>query len=386
MDSTLKAIAIIPARGGSKGIPRKNVCTFNGRPLIQWSIMAALSAERVDAVVVSTDDAEIAAVSREAGADVVMRPADISTDIASSEDALIHALSMFEEQPELVVFLQCTSPLTQGEDIDRCILKLSESNADSAFTATESHRFLWKNADAAEGINHDGAKRKRRQDIQREYAENGAVYVMRTEGFLRARHRFFGKIVISEMPTRRSWEIDASDDISVAESLFKLVKQRPSLPDAIQAVVFDFDGVMTDNSVYVSENGQESVRCNRGDGWGVARMLDAGIRMAVMSTEENEVVRVRCKKLRLECFHKLGDSKFERFSAWCKEHGLNMERTIYVGNDENDVECLRGAGVGVVPADAHGSAKKVADWVLSRNGGQGAVRELCDMILDGLEE
>lgn len=382
----MKTVAIIPARGGSKGIPRKNVYPFNGKPLICWSIEAAKTASLIDQVIVSTDDAEIAEVSRTAGAAVIMRPDNISTDIASSEDALIHALGTLETQPDLTVFLQCTSPLTLPEDIDNCIRKLSESNADSAFTATESHRFLWKNSNSAEGINHCGAERKRRQDLETEYAENGAVYVMRTSGFLKSHHRFFGKTVISEMPSTRTWEIDSLEDISVAESLSALQQQFTALPETIEAVVFDFDGVMTDNAVYISENGKESVRCDRGDGWGIARLRDSGIRMAVMSTEENPVVQARCNKLKLECFHQLGNNKLERFNTWCDEHQLNIANTIYIGNDANDIDCLLAAGVGIVPADAHKSAKRAADLVLTTNGGNGAVRELCDMVLKRIKK
>ncbi len=382
----MKAVAIIPARGGSKGIPRKNISPFNGKPLICWNIEAALQAELVDQVVVSTDDAEIAEVSRNAGATVIMRPDDISSDIASSEDALLHALSHINTQPELTVFLQCTSPLTQSADIDNCIRKLLDTGADSAFTATESHRFLWKNTESASGINHDGAERKRRQDLEKEFAENGAIYVMRTAGFRQSQHRFFGKTVISEMPSTRTWEIDSREDIHVAEALSRLWNKTEALPSEIEAVVFDFDGVMTDNTVYVAEDGKESVRCDRGDGWGIARMRDAGIRMAVMSTEMNPVVQTRCTKLEIECFHQLGDSKIERFTAWCEEHDLPGSNVIYVGNDENDVGCLIAAGTGVVPADAHDSAKQVADLTLQTNGGKGAVRELCDMILKQIEE
>ncbi len=382
----MSAVAIIPARGGSKGMPRKNVYPFSGKPLICWCIDAARQAKLVDQVVVSTDDAEISEISRAAGATVIMRPDDISTDIASSEDALIHALGSLDKLPELTVFLQCTSPLTQSEDIDQCIQTLLDAKADSAFTATESHRFLWKNPADATGINHDGKERKRRQDLEPEYAENGAVYVMRTEGFLQARHRFFGKTAISEMPSTRSWEIDTPEDIQVAEALASLGNSATTLPETIEAVVFDFDGVMTDNAVYVSENGKESVRCDRGDGWGINRMHKAGIRMAVMSTEENPVVQARCTKLDLECFQQLGDSKLERFTNWCSEHNLNMSHTVYVGNDENDIECLKAAGAGVVPADAHQAAKQVANMVLSAQGGKGAARELCDMILRKIEE
>ncbi len=380
MNSSPLCVAIIPARGGSKGIQRKNLHPFKGKTLISWCIDAALHAKLVDQVVVSTDDSEIAEESRAAGASVIMRPKEISTDIASSEDALLHALSNMDTQPELTAFLQCTSPLTQSEDIDNCIRKLLDTNADSAFTATESHRFLWKNTEAATGVNHDGKERKRRQELTPEYAENGAVYVMRTDGFLRNRQRFFGRTVISEMPSTRTWEIDSREDIRVAEALCSLARHSEALPAGIDAVVFDFDGVMTDNTVYVSEDGKESVRCSRGDGWGISQVRKAGIKVAVMSTEENPVVQARCAKLKLECFQKLGDNKVDCFTTWCEAHKLDTANVIYVGNDANDIECLIAAGTGVVPADAHASAKQIADLVLRANGGRGAVREICDLI------
>ena len=236
-----QATAIIPARGGSKGVPRKNVWQLNGKPLICWSIEAAQAAELVGPVVVSTDDAEIAEVSRAAGAEVVMRPAAISGDAASSEDALLHALENLDAPPDLTVFLQCTSPLTHSGDIDNCIRTLIEADADSAFTATESHRFIWNNKANATGVNHNGAERKRRQDLEPEYSENGAVYVMRTRGFLQSRHRFFGKTVISEMPATRSWEIDSPEDVRIAQALAALSAGR--IPGNAGVIEVDDDRV-----------------------------------------------------------------------------------------------------------------------------------------------
>ena len=108
--------------------------------------------------------------------------------------------------------------------------------------------------------------------------------------------------------------------------------------------------------------------------------------MAVMSSEENPVVQARCKKLQLECFHQLGDNKIKCLSNWCEEHGLNLSNVIYVGNDENDIECLKAAGTGAIPADAHESTQQIADLILKANGGHGAVRELCDIVLNNIEE
>lgn len=239
-----QATAIIPARGGSKGVPRKNLWRLNGKPLICWSIEAAQAAELVGSVVVSTDDAEIAELSRATGAKVVMRPAAISDDAASSEDALLHALENLDDSPDLTVFLQCTAPLTRSEDIDECIRTLVETDADSAFTATESHRFIWNDKANATGVNHDGAERRRRQERETEYSENGAVYVMRTHGLLQSRHRFFGKIVISEMPATRSWEIDSLEDIRIVEALAALSAGR--IPGNAGVIEVDEDRASTD--------------------------------------------------------------------------------------------------------------------------------------------
>lgn len=217
-------IAIIPARGGSKGVPRKNVRPVAGKPLIAWNIEAARDARTVDEVYVSTDDDEIAAISEQYGAKVVRRPAEISGDTASSESALLHVIDTLAAQgvnPEEIVFMQCTSPLTASEDIDACVGKLELSGADSAFTAKEFFYFIWKVLPdgSCDGINHDKRFRPRRQDREPQYEENGAVYVMRTDGFLKAKHRFFGKTVMSLMPESRCFEIDTEFDLEVAGRL-----------------------------------------------------------------------------------------------------------------------------------------------------------------------
>lgn len=144
----MKVLAIIPARGGSKGIPGKNLRPVGGRPLVEHVIKAAREARRVGRVVVSTDAPDIGAVAMAAGAEVVWRPADISGDLASSEAALLHVLDTLRETesfvPDVVVFLQCTSPLTQPEDIDATIEAMEREAADCALTVAPFHHFLWR--------------------------------------------------------------------------------------------------------------------------------------------------------------------------------------------------------------------------------------------------
>jgi N-acylneuraminate cytidylyltransferase len=206
---------------------------------------------------------------------------------------------------------------------------------------------------------------------------------MRTAGFLQTKHRFFGKTVLSEMPAERCVDIDEPKDLVHAEWLMSLNRQRETagkIPAKIAGIVFDFDGVMTDNRVRVSANGKESVVCSRSDGWGIEKARGMGLKMAIMSSEQNGVVQERAKKLKIECYHQLGHDKGQRFTEWCAANGFNPEEVIYVGNDENDIACLALSGCGVVPADAHESAKRAAKIILKSKGGKGAVRELIDLI------
>jgi N-acylneuraminate cytidylyltransferase len=383
------ATVIIPARGGSKGLPGKNIKTLCGKPLLAWAIEAALQSEMVEQVYVTTDDANIARQALRFGAKVIDRPVELSGDTASSESALLHALDELSSRGDLtplLVFMQCTSPLTLASDIDQAIRTLVDAEADTCLTVTASHAFLWRQNPVvgACGVNHDKAVRLRRQDCEPEFRENGAVYVMRTDGFRAEKHRFFGKTVISEMPAKRSVEIDDALDFDLVAVLMKAQLKElgcPSLFSNILGIVFDFDGVMTDNRVITDQHGNESVACDRSDGMGIALLRKAGYKLAVLSTEVNPVVSVRCKKLGVECWQGLGDGKLAVFLDWCQQQGLPPEKVIYVGNDVNDLECLEACGCGVVPADAYAAAKAVAKIVLENSGGCGAVRELCDRIL-----
>jgi N-acylneuraminate cytidylyltransferase len=206
-----------------------------GKPLIAHTIGAAAQASSVNRVVVSTDDDEIAAISRQWGAEVVSRPAEISTDTSSSEMALLHALEHLHENegysPDILVFLQCTSPLTLPEDIDGTVQALFDHEADSSLAVTPFHYFLWRrdiDGDAI-GVNHDKRVRPLRQERVSQYLETGAVYVMRTKGFKEARHRFFGKTAMYVMPSERCLEIDEPLHFTIAEVLLSERQQGQTL-------------------------------------------------------------------------------------------------------------------------------------------------------------
>lgn len=385
----MKTVAIIPARGGSKGVPRKNILTLNGIPLIAHTIENALKSKSVDRVFVSTDDPEIAQISKKFGAEVVIRPQELSTDTSSSEEALLHVLVSLRQteryEPDLTVFLQCTSPLTDPEDIDATIKNLMDDNADSAFAAAPFHYFLWeKNQQGcADGINHDKNTRVMRQDRNEQFLESGAVYVMKTDGFERCKHRFFGKTTFYVMPMERCLEIDTLVDFKIAEVLMreKLVKRASELlPANIEAIAFDFDGVFTDNRVMVMEDGTEAVFCDRSDGLGLSMLRKCNLPLKVFSTESNPVVKKRCEKLKIPYVHGVTD-KINELKKWLSDIQANPENVIYVGNDINDLPCMAYVGCPVAVGDAYQEVKHTSRLVLTSLGGNRALRELVELVL-----
>jgi CMP-N-acetylneuraminic acid synthetase len=225
MSTSGRVVAVIPARSGSKGIPGKNLREVAGRSLVRRAVDAARSASRVDGIVVSTDGDAIAAEATAAGATVVRRPETLSGDEASSESALLHALSALDDgadgMPEVLVFIQATSPFIDPDDLDRAVERVVDGHADCVFSAAPSHAFLWRVDDdgAAVAVNHDAATRPRRQDREPEYRETGAFYVMRVAGFLEHRHRFHGRIELAVVDPRSAIDVDDPADLELATAL-----------------------------------------------------------------------------------------------------------------------------------------------------------------------
>ncbi|WP_247625214.1 acylneuraminate cytidylyltransferase [Microbacterium galbinum] len=383
-------VAIIPARGGSKGVPRKNLRTVGGVPLVVRAIRAARDAAGIDLVVVSTDDDEIAAVSAAAGARVVRRPAEISGDTASSESAILHAVDEIEaagERVGIIAFVQATSPFLPSAALAGAVAEVQADRADSVFSAHETYGFLWRRGsasqvDQATAINHEAAHRPRRQDREPHYLETGAFYVFRAEAFRTSRHRFFGRIRIAEVPEWTAIEIDDAQQLRIADALAAVHDRAGEAPGRIdvRAVVTDFDGVHTDDTAIIDADGGERVRVSREDGMGVALLRRAGIPMLILSTEQNPVVRARAEKLRVPVLHGI-DDKEQALRAWAADAGIRLDDIAYLGNDVNDLPAMRIVGWPVAVANAHPRVLAAARVVLTRTGGNGAVRELVERVL-----
>ncbi|MET9291260.1 acylneuraminate cytidylyltransferase [Streptomyces sp. NPDC003077] len=433
-------VAVIPARGGSKGVPAKNLATVGGVPLIARAVRACRGARLVTDVVVSTDDAGIAAAARGAGAVVIRRPADIAGDTATSEAAVLHAMDAYESEHgarvDAVLLVQCTSPFLDRADIDGVAAAVVEGGADSALTVAPFHGFVWRDAaddadagvpgprTAAEGdgaqatdgaapagntapapgavatgtapggygVNHDKSFRPRRQDRPQDLLETGAAYAMDAAGFRAARHRFFGRTELVRTDPARVLEIDDPHDLARARALAPLLDTVPghdgsparpaTLPtrEDVDAVVLDFDGTQTDDRVLIDADGRELVAVHRGDGLGVAALRNAGLRLLILSTEQNPVVAARARKLKVPVLHGI-DRKDVALKQWCADEGVDPERVLYVGNDVNDLPCFGLVGWPVAVADAHDVVRGAARAVTTKPGGDGAIRELAGWLL-----
>jgi N-acylneuraminate cytidylyltransferase len=384
-----RVLAVVPARGGSKGVPGKNLVKVGEHPLIARAVRALRSSVLVDEVVVSTDSTEIGTVAEAVGASVLPRPEQLSGDAVSSEAVLLHALDVFAEdhgyEPEVVLMVQCTSPFIATETIDDVVSRILDGGWDCAFTAVRVHEFLWRRdaEDGAVGVNHDAAVRPLRQQRTPEFRETGAVYGMRVSGFRTARHRFFGRIGLVETPAQHAIEIDTPEDLAIARALAATI-EPPSTDVDVDAVVTDFDGVHTDDRALVLQDGTEGVMVSRSDGAGVARLLAAGIPLMILSVEKNPVVAARAAKLGAEVLHGVGD-KAAVLKNWLAEQRLDPARVAFVGNDLRDLEAMALVGWPIAVHDARPEVRRAARLVLTRPGGSGAVREVADLVLHAVE-
>lgn len=388
-----RVVAVIPARGGSQGVPLKNLEPVAGRSLLMRAVTACRQSKLIDEVVVSSDHAGIQEEARRAGARVVIRPPAIAGNTASSESAVLHAVTEIQGDgpaPEVTVLVQCTSPFLDPADLDSAVARVLAGEADCAFSAVESHAFLWKyGPDGLLGINHDPSFRPRRQDRDVEFRETGAFYAMRTDGLRRYGRRFFGTLVAQRVHEDQAMEIDTPDDLHMARLRAAVLEEQERIDGLpvidVDAVVTDFDGVHTDDQVYLSQEGVESVQVSREDGMGVALARQAGISLLILSTEVNPVVAARAAKLQIPVLHGQSD-KGQALKEWMAAEGLDPNRVAYVGNDVNDLGCLRMVGWPIAVANAHPQVQALARLKLTRRGGSGAVRELCELVVAAVDQ
>ena len=216
-------IAIILARGGSKGIKFKNLIKIKKKHLIFWTIKHCINSKKIKSVWVSSDNLKILNYSKKIGANIIKRPKKYALDRSTSEESWIHAIKFLENKKiihENIVGLQPTSPLRNKYDIDEAIIYFKINKFDSLFTAQPIRdHFIWKKKKSKLISNYNYKSRLRRQDIEESYLENGSFYIFNRKKFLKCKNRLFGKIGVYKMNKINSLQIDDEDDIKIINSL-----------------------------------------------------------------------------------------------------------------------------------------------------------------------
>jgi len=393
-------VVIIPARGGSKSIPRKNIKPLGGVPLIAYSIAAGLESKQVNRVIVSTDDEEIASIAKQWGADVpFLRPAELAEDHVTDLPVFEHTVRWLSENdhiPDIVLQLRPTSPFRPPNCLDEAITKLlNDDQADSVRGVTPSGQNpfkMWRIENEVMSpllqSEYNEPYNMPRQKLPSTFWQTGHIEVIRTHTILEKKSLTGDRILSYVIDPQYAVDLDTLNQWQFAEYLMSDQTMDIIRPDThpntllsdIQLVVFDFDGVMTDDRVWVNEMGQESVACSREDGMGIALLKRQGIPMVVLSTEENPVVNARCDKLNLPCFQGIRD-KSESIQNISEQYKIPLSQIAFVGNDLNDIPAMERVAMPVAVANAHPKVKETARLVLLNYGGNGAIREFCEKLI-----
>lgn len=380
----MKKIAIIPLRAGSKGIPGKNKKKLLGRPLFSWTLGEAIFSN-LDDIYIFTDDKDIMEYVNKnytwtEKVKVMERSEKSATDIASTEFGMIELAQRLDYNFDILCLLQATSPLTTREDINKCLDKIEKENYDSALTVVNTMRFIWN--ENGESINYNYNSRPRRQDFKGLLVENGAVYTTTREQFKKSGIRIGGNIAIVKMLEDTLTEIDEKEDWVIIEKLIenRLSKLKKGNP-GIRLLVLDVDGVFTEGKVSTGCEKEISKDFSLIDGMGLEIIRGEGVEVIVMTSESSDIVKTRMNKLKLETYLGVKD-KYSFLEKIRQEKGINRNEIAYIGDDINDLANICSVKWGIVPNNGVLENKLKADLILSSKGGNGAIREAVNFILN----
>ena len=379
----MSVIAFIPARGGSKSIPKKNIKSFCGKPLIFWNLQE-LQKSVVKEIIVATDNEEIKDIVNSfnfSKVKVYNRNSKNSEDISSTESVMLEYISQSNlSDADTFMLVQATSPFTQTSDFNEALSLFKDY--DSVLSCCESKRFSWKDGKA---LNYDIYNRPRRQDFKGTMIENGAFYISSVANIRKTKNRISGAIGVYQMPEYTYTEIDEHEDWIVAESLMKRFVLKNKLHDFSKIKLFlsDVDGVLTDAGMYYTESGDEFKKFSTYDGMGFQLLQKTGVKVGIITSEDRDLNRRRAKKIGLDFdFHGTKD-KLQIVTDLCKKENIFLKEVAYIGDDVNCFELLSNIGFAACPNNAVEKIKLIPNIIqLEKNGGEGVVREFIELILE----
>ncbi|MBY9077598.1 acylneuraminate cytidylyltransferase [Paenibacillus sp. HN-1] len=378
-------VAFIPVRGGSKGIPLKNIKLFCGMPLVYWTIKAAVESNTIDKVYVATESEEIMRVVDSfqfEKVEIFYRSAESATDEASTEMVMLE----FAEQVifKEIFLIQATSPLLKAHNLTEAFEQYKKQKADSLLSVVVQKRFQWKEEGGSfVPVNYNPQERPRRQEWDGYLVENGSFYLTERSKLIESKCRVSGNISAYIMDEDSYFEIDEPSDWIIMESIFK--KQQIINNDIlsnINLLICDVDGVLTDAGMYYSENGDELKKFNTKDGKGIELLKASGVEVMILTSEDRTLVQRRAEKLKVDYLYMgIKDKKVFLDAFFQNNKKFNYPTTAYIGDDVNDLQCLEAVAFSSTPSDAVPEVLAKVNYICTKKGGHGCVREICDILI-----
>jgi len=321
------------------------------------------------------------------GIEVIENPEGINQDFFSIEkivsDVMHSTKTKLLGKIDYMVILNPYMPIRRDLDIENALVMIINEDGDSLASVTAKKRYYFlPNQDSEEWVINPSFQNHLRDDKPHSFSANESLYIFKMEFLAAGRNNISGKYIQFEMEQWQSFEIHSDKDLSILDFISNLRKPTDCSLNFfdIELLVYDFDGVMTDNRALVDQNGKESVFVHRGDGLGISYFSKIGIHQLILSTEKNPVVKKRAEKLNIEYLQGIENKKNTLLKYLAKKK-IQVEKVLYIGNDINDFEVMSMVGIPVAPSDAALEIKSLAKIVTQSPGGKGVIRELMDYFL-----
>lgn len=397
----MKTIAFIPARGGSKTIPFKNIKGLNDKPLIYW-VLDALEKSNVDEIVVATDSKLIRNIcelhsSYKHKMYIYDRSLENARDESTTESVMLEFINQANyNDKDNFILVQCTNPFLLSEHINEA---LDEYNMDKSFieeygsmmSSTYSPRYIWDRRNS-KSLNYDYTNRSRKQDyneLEHKFClENGSFYINTIENIKRDNNRLSQPIHFYNMPWYSMIEIDTEDDWKLAEYIMKSFHIKNSIKEMskIKLFAFDIDGCLTDGKISINDQGFNSYQFSKQDSKGL-ELLDRNIKICAITSEKDVTVfKKRFEKIHIDyfvynCKDKIGFINNILKRELEKGNKIKMNEIAFIGDDIQDLELIKSCGISACPQNAISIIKQNSMIQLSREGGNGAIREfICKLM------
>lgn len=389
-------VAFIPVRGGSKSIPLKNIKKICGKPLVYWTAKAACLCGYIDKVYVATESKSIYNTIEEFKQEecdlfcklsVIGRTAESASDTASTEFAMLEFAQSHEF--DNIALIQATSPLLSADDLNNGFEIFNTDETDSVLSVVRQKRFNWGQDENGfvHPTNYDVYNRPRRQEFDGYYVENGAFYITSRALLMSSKNRISGRIKAVEMDEASFFEIDEPSDWTVIESLMTskgMIKNI--IKNDIKMFLTDCDGCLTDGGMYYSEKGDEMKKFNTRDGMGFALLHNHGIMTGIITSENVDLNRRRAEKLKLDILKSGCRDKLKVVQELCEQYKITLNNVAYIGDDINDIELLDAVGFACCPADAMSVVREKVDYVSIKRGGDGAIRDIAEIVIKNIKK